>query len=407
CVFGDAWYNIPNTFPESSAITTRRFITCLITWIGTYPAMALKIHKMRHLWTLKAMVVPPVTIGFFIYCMVVGSKGATTVSKHAEQLSGSSLGWTFMYGIQAIIGNFSPLITSNPDIARYAAKPKYTGWPQFLTITFWKTMVCLIGIFGTNAIAYRYGTTYWNLWDMCDVILTNNWNGGARFAIFLFAVLMAFSEQVKNLSANLISFGADSACLMPKYLNINRGMILGLTVGFVIQPWRVLATAKAYLTFLSGYSLFLGAIPSIAIADYVLRRGNLDVLSLYTEGKDYWYGRGVNWKAYAAYVMAVWPVCPGFVWQFNKSLTIAEPWINLYQLGWLFAVLMGALTYVVLSFLFKDRAMHEARRHPWESYAISQQDILDNQQGDITVIEGSVVKEQDSWPAIVTPESNA
>lgn len=276
---------MPNTLPASASITTRKFVACFIVWIGTYPAMAFKVHKMRHLWTIKALVIPPITVGFFIYCMVVGSKGAVSYSSTVQPLSGANLGWAFVYAVQAIIGSFSPLIASNPDIARYAQKPSATVWPQFFAIVFWKTMICLIGIFGTNAIAYKYGTTYWNLWDICDVILTNNWNAGARVAIFLFAVPMAFSEQVKNLSANMISFGADSACLLPKYLNINRGMVLGLTISFVIQPWYILANAKAYLTFLTGYSLFLGAIPAVAVADYVLRNGNVDVPSLYSPDK--------------------------------------------------------------------------------------------------------------------------
>jgi NCS1 family nucleobase:cation symporter-1 len=246
--------------------------------------MALKIHKFRHLWTIKAVIVPPVTIGMFIYCMVVGKDGAVS-TKTTGTLEGSSLAWAYIYGVQAVIGGFSPLIASNPDIARYAKKPNATLWSQALTIVFWKTIICLIGIFGSNAIAYKYGTLYWNLWDICNAILDRNWSGGVRFAIFLFAIIMALSEQVKNLSANLISFGADTACLVPKYININRGMVLGLTVGFIIQPWHILATATSYLTFLTGYSLFLGAIPSIAVVDYALRNGNIDVLSLFTPGK--------------------------------------------------------------------------------------------------------------------------
>jgi nucleobase:cation symporter-1, NCS1 family len=284
-VFGSAWENIPNTFSPGASITTRKFVACLIIWLGSYPIMALKIHKIRHIWAVKAWVVPPVTIGFFIYCMVAGSKGATTYAATTTQLHGSKLGWAFMYSVQAVISGFSPLIASNPDIARYAKKPSATLWPQFFTIVFWKTIICMIGIFGTNAIAYKYGTLYWNMWDICNAILDVHWTGGVRFAIFLFAIIMATSEQVKNLSANLISFGADSACLLPKYLNINRGMVLGLTVGFVIQPWHILATAKSFLTFLTGYNVFLGAIPAIAVSDYIMRRGNIDVLSLYTSKK--------------------------------------------------------------------------------------------------------------------------
>ncbi|KAJ4290350.1 hypothetical protein N0V90_010566 [Kalmusia sp. IMI 367209] len=398
CIFGDSWYKMPNTLPESANITTRKFVACFIVWICSYPAMALKIHKMRHLWTIKALVVPPCTIGIFIYCMIVGSKGATSYDATPEVLHGSSLGWAFVFAVQSIIGQFSPMIASNPDIARYAKTPSSTGWSQFLTIVFWKTTLCMIGILGTNALAYKYGVTYWNLWDMCDAILTHNYSGGVRFAIFLFAAIMAISEQIKNLSANLISFGADSACLVPKYLDINRGMIFGLTVGFIIQPWHILATAKSYLTFLTGYSLFLGAIPAIAICDYLLRKGNVDVLSMYTSNKDYWYKKGWNWKAYAAYFMAVWPLCPGLAYQFDKTSDIAQGWVNLYKIGWLFAVFLGGGTYIALSCIFRDPAMFEARKHPWESYAGIQAELLDKERitNDVSMIQGSSVDDSES-----------
>ncbi|KAI1372062.1 permease for cytosine/purines, uracil, thiamine, allantoin-domain-containing protein [Hypoxylon crocopeplum] len=376
CVFGDLWYKLPNTFPASNAITTRQFAACLILWVGSYPAMTFKIHKFRHLWTVKAFVVPPATVGIFIYCMVVGSKGATSYASTNLDLSGSSLAWAFVYGVQVIIGAFSPMIASNPDIARYARKPSATFYPQLVTIAFWKTALCMIGIFGTNAIAYKYGTTYWNLWDICNAILTSNWNGGARFAIFLFAIIMAISEQIKNLSVNLISFGADFACLLPKYMNINRGMTLGLTLGFIIQPWRILASAKAYITFLTGYSLFLGAIPAIAVTDYYLRRGNIELISLFSPKRDYWYNMGFNWKAYVSYIMAIWPLCPGFAYQFDNTYSISLGWVNLYKIGWIFAVLVGAFTYAVLSCVFKDPAMFKARQHPWESYATNQRELL-------------------------------
>lgn len=87
--------------------------------------------------------------------------------------------------------------------------------------------------------------------------------------------------------------------------------------------------------------------------------------------------------------MAIWPVCPGFAYQFNKSSSTSQGWIHLYQLGWLFAVFMGAFTYVVLSYLFKDPAMFEANRYPWESYAENQKELLDKEPGKDTVLEGS------------------
>jgi NCS1 family nucleobase:cation symporter-1 len=113
---------------------------------------------------------------------------------------------------------------------------------------------------------------------------------------------------------------------------------------------------------------------------------------------DYWYRMGVNWKAYAAYLMAIWPLCPGFAYQFNKNYNISQGWVNLYKIGWLFAVFMSASVYTVLGYLFKDPAMFEAQRHPWEIYAENQQHLLDKETdgGTVTMLQGSNVDETES-----------
>lgn len=77
--------------------------------------------------------------------------------------------------------------------------------------------------------------------------------------------------------------------------------------------------------------------------------------------------------------MAIWPLCPGLAYQFNGAYKIAQGWVHLYQVGWLFAVLMSAFVYVALSYLFKDPAMFQARKGKWESYAANQKDLLDRE----------------------------
>lgn len=77
--------------------------------------------------------------------------------------------------------------------------------------------------------------------------------------------------------------------------------------------------------------------------------------------------------------MAIWPLCPGLAYQFNGTYNIAKGWVHLYQIGWLFAVFMSASVYVVLSYLFKDPAMFQARKSKWESYAANQKELLDRE----------------------------
>jgi hypothetical protein len=77
--------------------------------------------------------------------------------------------------------------------------------------------------------------------------------------------------------------------------------------------------------------------------------------------------------------MAIWPLCPGLAYQFNKTYSIAPGWIHLYQFGWLFVVTTSAFVYTVLSYAFKNPAMFEAQKNPWESFAEKQREILDKE----------------------------
>jgi hypothetical protein len=77
--------------------------------------------------------------------------------------------------------------------------------------------------------------------------------------------------------------------------------------------------------------------------------------------------------------MAIWPLCPGLAYQFNKSYNVAQGWIHLYQFGWLFAVTTSAFVYTLLSYAFKNPAMFEAQKNPWESLAETQREMLDKE----------------------------
>ena len=93
------------------------------------------------------------------------------------------------------------------------------------------------------------------------------------------------------------------------------GGLITAVIGILMMPWRLYADAAAYIfTWLIGYSSLMGALGGILIADYwVLRRQRLVLDDLFREQGAYTYRNGVNWRAIAAFVIAVLPVVPGFV----------------------------------------------------------------------------------------------
>jgi Permease for cytosine/purines, uracil, thiamine, allantoin len=114
--------------------------------------------------------------------------------------------------------------------------------------------------------------------------LIDNWDN--RAAAFFASLAFALATICTNISANSLSAANDFTALMPrvrsmfpkwvgsrlivhfKWLNIRRGQILCAFIGgWVICPWEILANAIGFLNFMAGYTVFLGPIAGIMIAD--------------------------------------------------------------------------------------------------------------------------------------------
>lgn len=106
--------------------------------------------------------------------------------------------------------------------------------------------------------------------------------------------------------ANIIPFGADFMTLFPRWLNIQRGMWLAYILSLPVCPWFILSSAKGFLTFLNGYSIFLGPFLGVLITDYfVIRKGNVYIKDLYEQTGRYWYRFGWHWRPFVAWVIPV------------------------------------------------------------------------------------------------------
>jgi len=99
---------IPNGIP-SSGTTTRDFVSFFIFWLCSLPAIWFPVHKIRHLFTVKAYVVPTAGIAFFIWA-IVRAKGIGPIVKQPATSHGSELGWGIVSGIMSSIANFATLI---------------------------------------------------------------------------------------------------------------------------------------------------------------------------------------------------------------------------------------------------------------------------------------------------------
>jgi len=109
--------------------------------------------------------------------------------------------------------------------------------------------VCFFGIATTSASKVLYGEFYWNPADIFA-----QWTN--RAAVFFASAAFAVSIIGTNISANSISAAVDLMTLCPKYINLRRGQILAAMIGgWAFVPWNILASAIAFLNFMTGYTV--------------------------------------------------------------------------------------------------------------------------------------------------------
>lgn len=214
-----------NSMPASSGTNTADFVSFYLFWVGSLPFLWFPVHKIRHLFTVKAYVVPVAGIAFFIWA-VVRADGIGPIVHQPASARGSGLAWAVIKGIMSSISNFATLIVNDPDFARFARKPKDALWSQLLTIPCGFALTSFIGIIvaSSSTIIYSGDEPIWNPLDLLTRFLHDDQvNGGTRFGVFVIAAAFVLAQLGTNIAANSVSAGTDLTALLPRYLNIRRG----------------------------------------------------------------------------------------------------------------------------------------------------------------------------------------
>ncbi|MCJ1428818.1 hypothetical protein MMC29_006729 [Sticta canariensis] len=345
-------YNdLPNGLPASSNTNTRDFLSFFLFWLCSLPAIWFPVHKIRHLFTVKAFFVPVAGVAYFIWA-IVKAHGIGPIVHQGSTKSGGALGWAVVSGIMSSIANFATLIVNDPDFSRFARKPKDALWSQFITIPVGFAVTSFIGIIVSSSSAIIYREPVWNPLDLLSRFLDGA-NGAARFGVFMIAFAFALAQLGTNIAANSVSAGTDMTALLPRFLNIRRGGYICAGVGLAMCPWNLLSSSQNFITYLSAYSVFLSSIAGVIITDYyVVRRGYYRVQELYSAQKSspYYFTAGIHWRGYVAYICGILINIVGFVGAIGKPVPVGATY--LYRLNFFCGFLVAGGTYWTLCHYF-------------------------------------------------------
>ncbi len=329
---------------DPKASSTPDYVSFVIFWIVSLPALWFPVHKIRHLFTVKAYIVPPAGIAYLIW-VVTRAGGIGPIIKKPNTVEGSELAWAFINGVMSSIANFSTLIINDCDFTRFARKPRDALWSQLITLPISFAVTSFIGIIVSSSSTVIYGETIWDPLRLLEMLLDDG-GSGQRFGTFVIALAFALAQLGTNIAANSVSAGTDMAALLPKYISIRRGGYICAVVGLVICPYNFLTSASTFTTYLSAYSVFLSSVAGVMVADYYLvRRGYMNVRQLYSgeRGGPYYFTFGVNWRAYTAYIAGILINVVGFAGAVGETVPIGAVYI--YRLNFFCGFIVSTAVY--------------------------------------------------------------
>ncbi|SSD61155.1 related to Uracil permease [Saccharomycodes ludwigii] len=344
--------NSPNT-------TTYQFMCFFIFWVCELPFIYIHPHQIRHLFTVKACLVPFAAFGFLIWALVKShGEIALTSLNGVDHLSTKDHGWAFVRGVLNSIANFATLIVNAPDFSRFSVTSESAIWSQLFSIPFFFSVTSLIGIIVTSAAYKLYGVNYWSPVDVLQRFLDDGFTRGDRAGVFLISFVFCVAQLGTNISANSLSAGTDMTALLPRFISIRRGGYVCALLALCICPWNLMASSSKFTDALSAYAVFLSSIAGVICCDYyVVRRGYVDLLQLYTGDQKksiYMYSNrfGLNWRALAAYLGGIVPNMPGFIGDVGNNIYVPQGAIYLYYLNYLVGYFVSFLLYLILCYFF-------------------------------------------------------
>ena len=252
----------------------------------------------------------------------------------------------FPPALTASVGYWATLSLNIPDFTRYARSQKSQALGQALGLPTTMTAFAFIGVATTSATVLIYGRPIPD-----PVELVGQFNS---VAIVLLATVVIFAAQLTtNMAANVVSPSNDFSNLNPKRISYVTGGLITACIGVLMMPWYLYRNKGNYIfTWLIGYSGLMGAIAGILICDYwVIRRQKLSLRDLFLENGIYSYSKGVNWRAVAAFVLAIAPVVPGFLRAATTpGGSVANPGLfdTMYTYAWFITFALSFVIYYAL-----------------------------------------------------------
>ncbi|KAL6399909.1 hypothetical protein AUP68_17319 [Ilyonectria robusta] len=336
-----SFIDFPNKLPDDAGITSAGLLCLFLYWFIQTGLALMPIKKLRILFLVKGVIVPPTFLALFLWAAIVTKGGGPLVTGKAKITSDyMNTAYSALTGLNVIMGLFSSMAVNMPDFGRFS-KNRLGGYHQYFALPVIGTLASLTPIFVTSANQYLWGEFQWYM----PAVIANFDSRAAKFFTGFSFILATIGNQV---AAGTYPFSNDVTGIAPKYINIFRATLFISIFCVISTPWNIIKNATGLLAFLSGYSCLMGPLAGVMVCDYyIIKKRKLNIHELYRSNGIYWYDGGVNWRAYAAFITGFAPLLPGFAKSIKHELNVGGAW-KIYTFAWIFGFTLSTLVYYVI-----------------------------------------------------------
>lgn len=124
----------PNHLSPDAGITSAGLLCFFIYWIFQTLLALMPIQKLRILFLVKGVIVPPTFAALFLWAVIVTHGGGPLVTGKVQITSNyMNTAFSALTGLNAIIGLFSSMAVNMPDFGRFSNNG-FRGYHQFLAL---------------------------------------------------------------------------------------------------------------------------------------------------------------------------------------------------------------------------------------------------------------------------------
>ena len=362
----DSWshhyLHLPNTLSSKVAMTTKELIGFIIFHILTAFCYFMKPYHMNYILIWSCVGTFFAMLGMVIYLTKSAHGVGDLFTSTHSTVTGSKKAWAWVYTISYWYGSVSPGCTNQSDFSRFGSSNCAIWTGTIVALLIPATLIPVFGIIGASACEKLYNQTFWMPMDIFDNWLTTNYSAGARAATFFCGFCFVMSQISYTISNCGFASGMDLAGLLPKYVDIKRGAIFAACVSWACLPWNFYNSSSTFLTVMSSFGVVMTPIITVMICDnFLIRKRQYSVTNAFILKGEYYFTKGVNWRAIVAWVCGMTPGLPGIAWEVNNNYFHNTGIINFFYGDSFFSFLISFFMYWGLCtfFPFKITVKHD------------------------------------------------